>query len=744
MAIETNELIDVKTLSPFKKFIMTIGNLPTSYLDSMTYGELLMWFCNYLQETVIPTVNNNAEAVEELQRLYEQLHDYVENYFDNLDVQEEINAKLDKMAEDGSLTILIKNYVDPLYQAYENNINLTIQSMQSELASVVSGSPAGVYATTEDLETADPDHSKIYLVSDDGKWYYYDTSETAWTAGGVYQATIEDYDTTLTQNEAVPNSKSVGEKINENTITYNHFDKNNYQNNKHVNYQGLITDNNDYFITNLFEVKSGDDVYPAYIASTVHTTLEITRVLKCDAYGEIQSVVTPTSSNNHRYTADENTFIKLCINKGVATDENIPTSFCIGINNVPLVYKPYKYELNIDENEELNQISKYINLFDPNNFAYNCYINSSGFLLGTTNKVTLNPIKVSIGDTVYMAYFNNDNTIRFDTIALFDENMRYTSRVIRAAKNYTSTINGYIVPTIINNNSVDDIADYFTITKNQEITSYVPHKRYLIQNDSLYTVGINKNSSTNYEISFGSFKTNLIKTENADINVDNWNLSTVKDSVENVLVPVGTDIIGPIKLSGNADFIGGVHGNETTDYIKVGINNKTDDLADITQENGENLTITMASSIYDYSSHDKVADRHVNITFEPNKIHITNSFTFTSDVTLNSAPICGLIAARNNIIDSIMFNNHFFSSAPESSVDIKSKANTNATINTTYGSITANVIKGYDNQYYKGYLNVFTNENPKRCKAYFMLYDSGSYSINSGDTITGEFEYIFS
>ena len=79
MAINTTTSVDVETLTPFKKFIMTIGALPTSYLESMTYAELLMWFCNYLQETVIPTVNNNADAVEELQSLYEQLQQYREN-----------------------------------------------------------------------------------------------------------------------------------------------------------------------------------------------------------------------------------------------------------------------------------------------------------------------------------------------------------------------------------------------------------------------------------------------------------------------------------------------------------------------------------------------------------------------------------------------------------------------------------------------------------------------------------------
>ena len=104
--------IDVKTLRPFTRFIYTIGELPTSYLMSMTYEEQLIWLCNYLSETVIPTVNNNAEAVKEVQDIVMELQDYINNYFDNLDVQEEINNKLDDMVEQGTLQEIIATYIN--------------------------------------------------------------------------------------------------------------------------------------------------------------------------------------------------------------------------------------------------------------------------------------------------------------------------------------------------------------------------------------------------------------------------------------------------------------------------------------------------------------------------------------------------------------------------------------------------------------------------------------------------------
>ena len=103
--------IDVQKLKPFTRFIYTIGILPTSYLLSMTYEEQLIWLCNYLKETVIPTINNNGQAVEELQTKYIELKSYVDNYFDNLDIQEEINNKLDEMAQDGTLSEIITTYL---------------------------------------------------------------------------------------------------------------------------------------------------------------------------------------------------------------------------------------------------------------------------------------------------------------------------------------------------------------------------------------------------------------------------------------------------------------------------------------------------------------------------------------------------------------------------------------------------------------------------------------------------------
>lgn len=184
----------------FKHLIMTIGNLPSSYVESLSYYECLLWLCNYLENTVIPAVNNNASALEELQGLFVELKSYVENYFDNLDVQEEINNKLEDMAQSGELTTLISEYINPLITAqnevinefknevndditdFKSDVNSDINEVQRQINALGNGSPLVASSTSEMTDT-----TKVYVNTTNGKWYYYDGD--SWEIGGTYQTT---------------------------------------------------------------------------------------------------------------------------------------------------------------------------------------------------------------------------------------------------------------------------------------------------------------------------------------------------------------------------------------------------------------------------------------------------------------------------------------------------------------------------------------------------------------------------
>lgn len=101
----------------FKKmclmYIQQLTNFPyiEKDFDALTDYGLLCKIVEYLNKVI---TNNNIqnETVTNLYNAFVALKDYVDNYFDNLDVQDEINNKLDEMAQDGTLEDIVKDYLN--------------------------------------------------------------------------------------------------------------------------------------------------------------------------------------------------------------------------------------------------------------------------------------------------------------------------------------------------------------------------------------------------------------------------------------------------------------------------------------------------------------------------------------------------------------------------------------------------------------------------------------------------------
>lgn len=135
----TPALGDYKELKPFRYWCQKV--LPLVYDDSLSYYELLCKVVDYLNKTM-SDVNTLSNDVEKLHTAYNQLQSYVNNYFSTLDVQEEINIKLDEMAKSGELTALIKKYVDPLINEQNNKIN-TLEKRMDTFSALPAGSTSG-------------------------------------------------------------------------------------------------------------------------------------------------------------------------------------------------------------------------------------------------------------------------------------------------------------------------------------------------------------------------------------------------------------------------------------------------------------------------------------------------------------------------------------------------------------------------------------------------------------------------
>lgn len=158
--------------------------LPLVYDDSLSYYELLCKVVNFLNE-VIENVDNlhdengnvissfNAlqtfvntndaamtafinsadsqmvdyinDSMDSLLTAYNQLQGFVNDYFDNLDVQEEINNKLDGMVEDGTFETLFAPYLT----GYQTQLDL----LDARLDNLESNIPSG--GTSADAELID-------------------------------------------------------------------------------------------------------------------------------------------------------------------------------------------------------------------------------------------------------------------------------------------------------------------------------------------------------------------------------------------------------------------------------------------------------------------------------------------------------------------------------------------------------------------------------------------------------------
>ena len=99
----------------FRYWCQTV--LPLVYDDSLSYYELLNKVVYYLNN-VISDVSAVETNVDSLLNAYSELQTYVNDYFDNLNVQNEINAKLDAMAESGELTEIISPFIPNLVSAW--------------------------------------------------------------------------------------------------------------------------------------------------------------------------------------------------------------------------------------------------------------------------------------------------------------------------------------------------------------------------------------------------------------------------------------------------------------------------------------------------------------------------------------------------------------------------------------------------------------------------------------------------
>lgn len=197
---------DYKNIPKFKGWVLQNFPFIEADFDALTNYELYCKVVEYLNQVI---ANNNL-MVENIEA--------INNYFNSLDVQEEIDNALNRLVEEGYFDELInslftnyENEINTRLNNYENSTNTRLNNYESavntqiqnqnnninqkfteqnqvlstietQVRNISSGAPIPVTSTSDMTNT-----SKIYVNTTDGKWYYYDGD--SWEIGGTYQST---------------------------------------------------------------------------------------------------------------------------------------------------------------------------------------------------------------------------------------------------------------------------------------------------------------------------------------------------------------------------------------------------------------------------------------------------------------------------------------------------------------------------------------------------------------------------
>ena len=118
---------EYKNLTPFKWFVLENFPFIEADFDALTEWQL---FCKLGKEMnkIINSENTLGTQIENVTNAFIELQKFVNNYFDNLDVQEEINNKLNTMAQDGTLQNIISEFLKIKTELLFNSVSEMLSS----------------------------------------------------------------------------------------------------------------------------------------------------------------------------------------------------------------------------------------------------------------------------------------------------------------------------------------------------------------------------------------------------------------------------------------------------------------------------------------------------------------------------------------------------------------------------------------------------------------------------------------
>lgn len=133
---------------------ITIGNLPSSYLLSLSYEEQLLWLCNFLDNTLLPTINECIKIVNNIDVNFDEIRENITTINNEISIindtinslKEEIYSNVDnKLAQQYNNIVRL---MDDYQTLFNNRLTLMYETLENEITQIQLGNVNAYDPTT--------------------------------------------------------------------------------------------------------------------------------------------------------------------------------------------------------------------------------------------------------------------------------------------------------------------------------------------------------------------------------------------------------------------------------------------------------------------------------------------------------------------------------------------------------------------------------------------------------------------
>jgi len=224
------------------------------------------------------------------------------------------------------------------------------------------------------------------------------------------------------------------------------------------------------------------------------------------------------------------------------------------------------------------------------------------------------------------------------------------------------------------------------------------------------------------------------------IGLDTWLVRQI--TVNGIIIMSGTDIEGPIKQVGSADFIGGIHGDEVyflVRFVVDGVEISSD--SEIGDTAFERMDIFVESNLFFCDSTRLAFARAKHLSFEENRLTISNVLTYMGEEIffVQRWPASGIFSIYKDVMNGYTVNTHcrFITDAGTPADRAIDRA-------AFFGDGYTVEIGALSEKYasYIGFVHDFANERRPRFKVYFDTLSNaqGEVILKKGDTVRAAYE----